>query len=82
MIEIFILQLLFQLFRVLGTRYVVNGNIVATTVVTIVIQALWLLTTAIGVSAVMDTNWYDITGYMLGGVVGNIIAMKYNIKEV
>ncbi len=30
----------------------------------------------------MTTNWYEIAGYMAGGVIGNVIAMKYKIKEV
>ena len=82
MLTIFVLQLLFQLFRVLSTRFVVNGSILATSVTTLILQALWLITTAIGVQAVVSTDWKTIAGYMIGGVIGNVIAMKYNIKEL
>jgi len=76
---IFILQLFFQLSRTLGTRLSARENLLGTMIMTFVIQSLWLITTAIGVKAVFEMNWYDISGYMIGGLVGNYIAMRMKI---
>ncbi len=80
-ISIFIFQLLFQLSRTLGNRYIAKDHVLETIAMTAIIQALWLITTAMGVKAVFDWNWYSISSYMIGGVIGSYIAMKYTIKS-
>lgn len=74
-------QLLFQLTRVLSTRHIANGSIVATLIMTGCVQALWLATTALGVKAVFDSNWYAVSTYMLSGLIGSYIAMRVIIKD-
>ena len=41
-----------------------------------IVQALWLLTTALGVHAAFEMDWWMITGYMVGGGIGAYMAMK------
>ena len=43
---------------------------------TTILQALWLVTTYIGVTSVMNDNWYVISSYMLGGIVGAYLAIR------
>ena len=77
-----ITQLLFQLSRVLSTRHIANGSILATMIMTAIVQVLWLATTALGVKAVLDDNWYSVTTYMVSGLLGSYIAMNIKIKEI
>ncbi len=84
MIEIIsagVLQLLFQLSRTFSTRLISRDHMFGTMVMTFIIQALWLITTAIGVKAVFEINWYIISSYMFGGLVGAYIAMKVTLKK-
>ena len=67
---IFIAQLAFQFSRSLGARYVANDNIHSSAAWTAIIQALWLVTTCMGVKAVDQSDWPSVAGYMLGGVAG------------
>lgn len=80
-VSLFIFQLLFQLSRVLSTRFISKDHIFETLVMTFIVQALWLITTAMGVKAVFDWNWYSISSYMIGGLIGSYIAMNYNMKK-
>ena len=84
MIELFIagfFQFLFQLSRTVSTRLIAKDNIPGTLFMTSIIQALWLLTTAIGVEAYMNEDWYIIAAYMLGGLLGAYVAMKIKLSK-
>ena len=84
MFEIFMagfLQFLFQMSRTFSTRLISRDHIIGTMLMTFVIQALWLVTTAIGVKAVFEVNWYIISSYMFGGLVGAYFAMKITLKK-
>ena len=80
-IIMFTAQLAFQLSRTLGTRVISKDHMGWTLVMTVIIQALWLVTTAMGVHAVFEMNWPQITAYMIGGVVGAYLAMKIDFHK-
>jgi len=75
-ILMFGLQLAFQLTRTLGTRVISKDHLTLTIITTIIIQALWLVTTAMGVHAAFELDTAQIVAYMLGGTMGAYIAMK------
>ena len=75
-LEIFILQMLFQLARTYGQRVVSRDNVTYSLIAAFVIQLLWLVTTALGVKYATDRDWLGITGYMLGGILGVYLSFK------
>lgn len=75
-LTIFVLQLAFQFARVMSTKAVIKGNVLYLMVNTTILQALWLVTTYIGVTSVMADNWYVISSYMLGGMLGAYLAIR------
>lgn len=76
-----VLQFLFQLSRTFSTRLISKEHMLGTMIMTFIIQVLWLVTTAIGVKAVFDIDWWTISSYMIGGLFGAYIAMRVDIKE-
>jgi len=76
LVILFSLQLSFQFFRALTTRTVVAKHIWISMFNTAILQALWLVTTYLGVMSIMTMNWWMITGYMLGGVLGTYFSFK------
>ncbi len=69
-LTIFVLQLLFQFSRSLGTRYLAKDNMHAAAAWGFAIQVLWLITTWLGVKAMDDMDYSMISAYLTGGVVG------------
>ena len=80
-IAMFVAQLAFQLARTFATRVVAKDHLIWTMVMTAIVQALWLLTTAMGVHAAFEMDIPQITAYMIGGLVGAYIAMKINFHK-
>lgn len=78
---IFMLQLGFQFFRVLSTRTIIAKHVTYTLLNTVAIQALWLITTYYGVIAMMNTDWWLISGYMVGGVLGTLLSLTA-VKQI
>lgn len=81
-IWMFVLQLLFQLTRIFGTRVIAKEHVMLTMIMTAIIQVLWLLTTAMGVHAVLEMDIGMITAYMTGGLLGTYWAMKIDFDKV
>ena len=78
----FILQLLFQLARTYSQICVSKENKVMTVLCSLVIQGLWLTTTALGVKHVNDLDWFGITEYMLGGLIGVWLAFYIPTERI
>lgn len=78
---IFVAQLLFQLSRTYGQRVVSRDDVISSVLASTVIQALWLITTAMGVKSVNDMDVPGITAYMIGGVFGVYLSFKIPVKE-
>ena len=81
-ISLFILQLLFQLTRIFGTRVIAKEHLMLTMIMTAIIQVLWLATTAMGVQAVIEMDVAMITAYMIGGLLGTYMAMKVDLEKL
>jgi len=73
---IFVLQLAFQFSRVMSTKAVIKSHTLYLMINTTILQALWLVTTYIGVTSVMKDNWSVIISYMIGGVLGAHLAIR------
>jgi len=79
--EVFIVvitQILFQFFRALGVRVEAGGHAYRAMVFTFVIQSLWLLSTTIGVKAMLEGNWIAVAAFLVAGSLGT--GMSFLIK--
>lgn len=80
-LSIFFLQVFFQLVKVLSIRHTANQNMFWTLTLTLILQGLWLITSALGIKAVFESNWHAIISYIIGGVLGAYLAMKITIRK-
>ena len=80
-ITIFVAQLLFQLARTYNQRVVSRDNVTSSVIASFFIQALWLITTALGVKSFNESDPIGITSYMIGGILGVYLSFKVPIKE-
>ncbi len=68
---------LFQATRTLSTRYIAEGHIRAAVTTGFFVKVLWLVSTAIGIKAVLDGNILYIILYLISGGIGDYIGMIY-----
>lgn len=76
LIAIFVLQYLFQLVRVVGLVFNVEGKMYETLLVTFVLQTLWLFSTYLGIVSIMHGDWLAVIVYMIAGLVGSFQGIK------
>jgi hypothetical protein len=78
-VVLFLLQMGFQLSRVTGTRFTADNRKWPSVFMTLVIQLIWLLGTALGVKAVLDGDIVLVFAYIIGGMVGTYLAHEFNV---
>lgn len=81
-VTVFFAQLIFQFLRSLGTRYMSNEHVVMSLVLGFWIQVFWLITTAIGVVATVNYDWWTISAYMIGGLIGTYLNFKIKMPNL
>ena len=69
-------QILFLYFRTLNIEAVTDKNITKAILTGWGIGITWMISTAIGVSAVLNFEFMPIICHLLGGSIGTYLAMK------
>lgn len=79
---VFFCQILFLYFRTINVWYTSRDKVWPTVISSIAVGALWLVTTMMGVTALLDIeNEYPvIVGHLLGGAIGTYLGMKIKFK--
>jgi len=76
---IFSSQLLLVFFKHLTVRAVSNHNVIKSMIYTSLIQISWLVSSALGIDALLNHNWIDVMAYIVGGVLGTYLNFKIKI---
>jgi len=80
MFLVFIAQIIFSFSRTLNTRYVSKDKIKLVLITGFVVKCTWLLNTYLGVTAIIESDYKIIIAYLVGGILGDYISLKINIK--
>jgi len=78
-IIIFTSQLLLVFFKHLTVRAVNSHKVVKSAIYTACIQISWLVSSALGINALLNSEWYSVVAYVIGGVVGTILNFKIKV---
>jgi len=73
---VIISQFLFIFFKQLNIRMVAERRIIITVILTTLIQSLWLISSYIGLKAMLDSNYTLALVYVLAGSAGNAMSFK------
>ena len=76
---VFSSQFILVLLKHLNVRFIVERQVLYSALLTLGIQACWLVASAIGISAVLEYNWWVVAAYLIGGVMGNF--MNFMLKK-
>lgn len=71
-----ILQIIQSVLKVFDIKYSYENKVVYLTVITVIMSAIWLIATTIGVSAVLMGDAYMMIIYMVSSGLGKIIAIQ------
>lgn len=71
-----ILQIIQSVLKVFDIKYSYENKVVYLTVITVIMSAIWLIATTIGVSAVLMGDAYMMIIYIVSSGLGKIIAIK------
>lgn len=77
-IIVFISQLTFNFLRALSNRHEAHGIKAKAVVLSFFIQILWLVSTSLGVKAMLDSDITVIIAYLFGGTIG--VYLNFYIK--
>jgi len=83
MIEYIILitsQIVFSFSRTLNVRYVAKYKITQTLVTGVVIKFTWLISSAIGINALINRDYKTAIIYVISGVFGDYLSFKIKVK--
>ena len=72
-------QMALVFFKHLTVRTVVAKNVVKSMLYTLAIQASWLISSAIGINAFLESNYLVVVFYLLGGVIGTWFNFKIKV---
>lgn len=62
--------------KTVNLRNVVDNSIISAACSTAVVQTMWLISSTLGISALMNGDIVLLIAYVLGGIVGVIIVLK------
>ena len=77
---IFTAQLALVFFKHLGIRAIAQHRVGLTAIYTALIQVSWLISSALGINALLNFEWLNVIAYIIGGVVGSYLQFKINIR--
>lgn len=70
-----VLQIIQSVLKVFDIKYSYENKVVHLTVITVIMSALWLIATTIGVSAVLSGDLIMMVIYVISSGLGKIIAI-------
>jgi len=80
-LTIFTSQLLLVFFKHITVRTVNQGKVMQSAIYTACIQSMWLISSALGINALLNYDWLSVFAYVTGGVIGTILNFKIKIKS-
>jgi hypothetical protein len=75
-IALIVSQFAFGLFRTLNVKQVAGGKVAMAMVSGLMVKATWLVSSAIGVNAVIGQDWSTACIYILSALGGDYLALK------
>jgi len=86
-IIIFILQMVFILFRTINVIYTAEKKVLASILTGNIIGVCWLASIFLGIDAIMNLLWQPIVAYFIGGSLGQYLGFKienfgFKIKNI
>lgn len=72
-----ILQIVQSVAKVFEIKWSYEENVIKLTILTAIMNCVWIFSTAIGVSAVMNGDWFMMIVYVCSGVAGKLLAFKF-----
>jgi hypothetical protein len=73
---IIISQFAFVFFRTLNVKYTAQDQLLGAMITGLMINALWITTTAFGLKAYMHNNYLMAAAYLFGGQIGIYYGMR------
>jgi hypothetical protein len=77
---IFTTQLLLVFFKYIAIRAILKNSIFQTLVFTFFIQSCWLISSALGINALLNYEWLSVISYIAGGILGSYLQFKIKLK--
>ena len=63
-------------FKHLNIIKIVENEVIKTMALTAMTQISWLISSAIGINALLNNDYITVTAYIIAGVVGSYFALK------
>lgn len=79
-ILVFVFQIIFEFLRTLNVRYTSRDMVFATVLTGFFVKITWLVTTYLGVSSLIEGDYFTASMYVIGGVIGNYASFKVKIR--
>lgn len=76
---IFISQLVLVFFKHITIRAIAQHKVGLTAIYTGIIQSAWLVSSALGINALLTGDWLVVFVYILGGIIGSILQFKIKV---
>jgi len=73
-------QIVFSFSRTLNVRYTAKERIAQTLISGVVIKLSWLVSSAIGINALINQDYLTATIYVVSGVLGDYLSFKIKVK--
>lgn len=71
-----LLQIVQSILKVFEIKYSYENKVISLTVITVVMSAIWLIATTIGVRAVLSGDNIMMVAYIISSGIGKILAIK------
>ena len=79
-ITLIISQLLFSFSRTLNVRYSSKDKVLMSVLTGVIIKSTWLLSSYLGINAIINADYLTAFVYVLSGVIGDYLFFKIKIK--
>jgi len=79
-LTLIISQIVFSFSRTLNVRYTAKERITQTIISGVVIKLSWLVSSAIGINALINQDYLTATIYVVSGVLGDYLSFKIKVK--
>ena len=73
-------QLFLTASKTVHIKNIADNSILSAVVSSTTTQVMWLISSALGINAVLEGEWIILTAYVLGGILGVFIVLKFKQK--